>query len=156
MLEGNRCELCNSVVDRRKSKYKQTKYCVKCARAKKKENSLSPWLPEEKRRYMREYMRGYRRDHPRLSSPYVRRYRKNQELQNSASKSPEHLRSVDWFFPFVFLMLCPELMDFSFRSIEAVITYIEVLTLKITSLVVILIFCWKHLTELKRRRGGGE
>src|SRR6185312_14322607 len=98
MLEGNRCELCNSVVDRSKSKHKQTKYCVKCAKAKKKENSFSPWLPEEKRRYMREYMRGYRRDHPRLSSPYVRRHRKNQELQNSASeinKSTQHLRSVD-------------------------------------------------------------
>jgi hypothetical protein len=152
MLDGNRCELCRSVVERRKSKYKQTKYCEQCAKAKKRENSLNPWLPDEKRHYMREYMRRYRLVHPRLSSRYVRRHRKNQELQDSSPiyKSTQHLRSVNWFLPFFFLIVCPELMD-SFKLIEAAITYLEVLTIKITGLAIIGVFCWRHLTGLKRR-----
>jgi hypothetical protein len=48
-----------------KAAHKQTKYCVECARIKKRENSLDPWTPEERRAYMRKYMRGYRA-HARL------------------------------------------------------------------------------------------
>lgn len=60
MLEGKLCERCKEKVQKAKARHKQTKYCVKCAKIKKRENTLDPWTPEERRDYMREYMRGYR------------------------------------------------------------------------------------------------
>lgn len=80
MLEGNRCELCFSVVEGVRGTRKQTRYCVRCARVKKVENSLDPWTPEERREYMRRYMRNYRRKRPGLSTPYVRKSRLTKRL----------------------------------------------------------------------------
>lgn len=86
MLEGNRCELCNKRVERARALYKQTKYCAHCAKVKKKENSLSSWHAEDKKEYMREYMRMYRRKRPRLSTPYVRKYRELKRATQAACR----------------------------------------------------------------------
>lgn len=66
MLEGNRCERCKQVINGPRANYKQTRYCLACAKIWKKENSEDPWTPEERRLYMRQYMRRYR--HPDTSA----------------------------------------------------------------------------------------
>ena len=60
MLPGNLCERCNEKVQPEKARHQQTKYCLECARIKKRENTLDPWPPDKKRNYMRDYMRVYR------------------------------------------------------------------------------------------------
>ena len=139
MLEGNRCELCKQVVHGTRAGHKQTKYCEECAKTRKKENTLNPWLPEEKKEYMRKYMRAYRKAHPRLSSPYVRKYReKGREKQVEGTvvrQSPTSLRSIAWFLPLLCIVnLSSETLDFSFDIVKTVIAYLELLVVKITSL----------------------
>jgi hypothetical protein len=60
MLPGNLCERCNEKVQPAKARHRQTKYCLECAKIKKRENTLDPWTPDKRRNYMRDYMRGYR------------------------------------------------------------------------------------------------
>lgn len=85
MLEGNWCELCTKRVEDARARFKQTKYCASCAKLKKKENSFSSWHAEDKKLYMREYMRRYRRKRPRLSTPYVRKHREMKRAAYAAS-----------------------------------------------------------------------
>jgi len=66
MLQGKRCKDCKSYIAESRAKYKQTRYCLDCAKRRKRENSLDPWTPEERRLYMRQYMRRYR--HPETGS----------------------------------------------------------------------------------------
>jgi hypothetical protein len=60
MWKGNLCELCKGKVRSKKARHKQTRYCDKCARLKKRENSEDPWPLEKRREYMRLYMRDRR------------------------------------------------------------------------------------------------
>ena len=46
--------------------------------------NMSPFRKQsldDRRRYMREYMRGYRLAHPGLSTPYVRKFRAKHDLR---------------------------------------------------------------------------
>lgn len=61
MLKGNRCRLCTKIIRSSKAQHKQTRYCDECAKKKKRENTLDPWTKEERRAYMKNYMRRYRR-----------------------------------------------------------------------------------------------
>jgi hypothetical protein len=169
MSEGNRCEICKETVRGEKSKRKQTKYCDACARAKKKENTLCPWPPEKKREYMRRYMRAYRRSHPGLSSPYVRKYRQKKleklAAANSIGRYPllrapndqgaTRFLSLACFLPLLWVVSpLPETVDLSFETIKTVITYLELLVIKIAGLAIIIILCWRHLAEFLRRKKG--
>ncbi len=169
MSGRHRCELCNEVVKGEKASHKQTRYCDPCAKAKKKENTLSSWPPEEKRRYMRRYMRAYRRAHPGLSSQYVRKYRQKKREESTATScnerppSPPHasvdheatyLHCVAWFLPLLLaLSLLAETMDSGFETIKTTITYLELLVIKVTGLLIIVVICFRHLVHLWRDKG---
>jgi hypothetical protein len=84
MLEGNRCEECKEVIESEKAKYLHTKYCGKCAQKRKKQSTLSSVPPEDKKAYMRIYMRVWRINHPGQSSPYVRNFRKKKRFSGTA------------------------------------------------------------------------
>jgi hypothetical protein len=165
MSGRNKCELCNGLIIGKKSKYKQTKYCDACAKAKKKENSLDPWPSEKKRRYMRSYMRKYRRSHPGLSSPYVRKHRQKKQQESATISSKErpvsrlqpsvdhdatYLLSLLWFLPLLWAAGVPteKYLDSSFELIKTAITYLELLVVKITGLGVIVVVCLRHLAHL--------
>jgi hypothetical protein len=75
MLRGNRCRLCTEVITSPKAQHKQTRYCDRCAKIKKRRNTLDPWTVEERKEYMKQYMREYRRMHPGQSTPYVQKSR---------------------------------------------------------------------------------
>jgi hypothetical protein len=75
MLEGNRCRLCTEVVRGIRARHKQVRYCERCALIQKRRNTLDPWTPEERREYMKRYMREYRRKHPGISTPFVQKFR---------------------------------------------------------------------------------
>ena len=75
---------CNGFIEEERAVYKQTRYCAWCARIRKGENSLDPRTPEQRRDYLRRYMSEYRRSHPGLSSPYVRRYRAKKKRKRAA------------------------------------------------------------------------
>lgn len=147
MLDGNRCERCGRVVRKAKARYKQTKYCDDCARLKKRANTLSPWLPEEKQAYMRRYMRAYRKTHPGLSSPYVRRHRKN--VRGIANDSQANLRLFAWFLPcLIFVLKFSGGLEPSFEAIRTLVTDLELLAVKFTGLVALMVICWRHIANL--------
>jgi hypothetical protein len=75
MLDGNLCELCTNIVTGSKARHKQTKYCNRCAKLKKRRNTIESCPSEDRREYMKEYMREYRRKHPGLSTRYVQKLR---------------------------------------------------------------------------------
>lgn len=149
MFEGNRCERCEAVVTGDRAKHKQTKYCVGCAREKKRENSLDPWLPEERREYMRNYMRVYRKTHPRLSSPHLRKHPESRQQHQAGST---YLRSV--VFP---MMLCLAYLssgttDSNFDALRTLITDLELLVVKVTSLVTVVVLCCRHVAHFWRSK----
>lgn len=86
MLQRRLCEICRGIVEKLKANHKQTRYCARCAKVKKRENTFDPWTTDERREYMRIYMRNYRLRHPGLSTPYVQRHRtrKRQVLRVAA------------------------------------------------------------------------
>jgi hypothetical protein len=59
----------------RRSAAPQAKYCEECARERKRQNSLESRTYEERKEQQRAYQREYRKKHPGLSTPYVRRFR---------------------------------------------------------------------------------
>jgi predicted Fe-S protein YdhL (DUF1289 family) len=69
---GNDCP--NEITSPR-ALHKQTRYCVGCALKMKKLNTLDPYTVEERREYMRLYMRAYRLNHPRSNNRHVRNHR---------------------------------------------------------------------------------
>ena len=85
MLEGNRCERCLRSVEGTRANHHQTRYCIPCAKVKKRQNSLDPWTREERQEYMKRYMREYRRKRPGLSTPYVRKNRSIKKLDLAAA-----------------------------------------------------------------------
>lgn len=164
MSHRNRCERCNELLKGERARHKQTKYCAPCAKAKKKENTLSTWTAEEKRRYMRHYMCAYRRSRPGLSSPYVRKYRQKKQEKFAAAVVSERpdpltrplsvdydalcLRSLAWFLPLLYTAnLSAETVDSVFEIAKAVIAHLELFAIKATGLVIVLAVCWRHLTH---------
>lgn len=47
-------------------------------------SNIKTWTPERRQEYMKAYMCGYRRAHPGLSTPYVRKFRANQRKAASS------------------------------------------------------------------------
>jgi hypothetical protein len=128
MLERNLCERCHRKVHTAKARHKQTKYCVECAKAKKRENTLDPWTPEKRREYMREYMKGYR--------------------------AQARLNCVVWVLPLLGVGGLSAILNLSFEEITAGITYAEILAVKGTGLAFIVIICIRHLKHAWN--GGGQ
>lgn len=155
MVDGNRCEYCRVVVPNERARHKQTKYCQDCARTRKNKNSLSSLLPDDKAKYMCAYMRAYRKTHPRLSGPYVRRHReKERERQiatTAASHSQRSLRCCAWLLAIAwFGNQLLETTDFNVESLSAVFAHLELLIIKATSLVTVIVMCWQQLAHLWR------
>lgn len=143
MVHGNRCEICRRIVPEPKASHKQTKYCDECARCKKRLGSKNSWPADVKAAYMREYMRSYRKVHPRLSTTYVRKHR---EKLRSCSGKASYLSSPA--IPLLFLVIALILsgnLDPHSDSLPVFIAYLELLTVKITGFIVIVLICWKHL-----------
>lgn len=166
MSGRNRCELCNGIVKGEKARHKQTRYCDPCAKAKKKENTLSSWEPEEKRQYMRRYMRAYRCAHPGLSSQYVRKHRQKKQQETAATSSsardvrpphasvdqdPPSFSSLIFFVPLLWAVsLSSETVDSGFEAIKTAISYLELLLIKVTGLVIVAAACWRHVIHFWR------
>jgi hypothetical protein len=127
MLPGNLCERCNEKVQPAKASHKQTKYCIECARIKKRENTLDPWPPEKKRNYMREYMRGYR---ARFSCLIL-------------------------LLPFLGINgLSSKVPDLSFEDITTGIVHAELLAIKVTGLALVVVLCIRHLKHAWKEKDG--
>lgn len=120
MLSGNLCERCNEKVQPAKARHKQTKYCVECARIKKRENTLDTWPLDTKKDYMRDYMRGYR---ARFSCLLL-------------------------FLPFLGMNgLSVESLSFSFKDITAGIDHAELLVIKVAGLAAVVAISIRHLKQ---------
>ena len=68
------------------TQYNQTKYCPSCAKALKRAataESLDKWSPEELQLKNNKAQQKFRKEHPGISTQYVRRHRerKRQQLQ---------------------------------------------------------------------------
>jgi len=120
MKEGNLCERCEGKVQPEKAIHKQTKYCDKCARIMKRVNTLDSWSPEKRRAYMRRYMRT-RRAQARLCC------------------SPLSLLLLGTGG------LSPEAFQLTFDEITTLLVHAEILVLKATGFVFIVIICARHL-----------
>ena len=143
MVDGNRCELCRRIVPQAKACHKQTKYCDECAQMKKRLGAKNSWPADVKAAYMREYMRIYRKAHPRLSTNYVRKHR---EKLRSCSSKASYLSFPAT--PLLFLVIALVLygnLDPDSDSLPVFIAYLEVLTVKVTGFIVIVLICLKHL-----------
>jgi hypothetical protein len=131
MLPGNLCELCKGKVQAAKARHKQTRYCVECAKAKKRENSLDARTPEEKRDYMRKYMRVYR--------------------------AQARLGCLALLLPFLGGGgLSLESLNFGFEDITTGIVYAELLVIKLTGLATVVVLCIKHLKHSWKDKGGDK
>lgn len=147
MLEGNKCEACHEVVTGSRTQYSQTKYCLACARSRKRANTLSPWTTEQKREFQRKYMRGYRLDHPGLSTRYVRKHRDVRKAESNEGATC--LRSFA-FLPLLLLVLISSgKLDLSIEALPEAIRYLEALAtelvIKVTGLVTVVLICWRHV-----------
>lgn len=61
MSEGKPCKgYCDGVIEEARAMHNQTKYCIKCAKLKKRENSEEARTYQDRKDYLREYMREYR------------------------------------------------------------------------------------------------
>jgi hypothetical protein len=129
MLLGKLCERCNEKVQPEKARHAQTKYCVECARIKKRENTLDPWTPDQKRNYMRDYMRGYR---ARFSCMLL-------------------------FLPFLGMNgLSLESLNFSFNDITVGIEHAELLVIKMVGLAAVVAMSIRHLKQTWKKEKDGE
>src|SRR4051812_29656338 len=127
MLPGNLCERCNEKVQPAKARHRQTKYCVECARIKKRENTLDPWTPDKKRNYMRDYMRGYR----------------------------ARFSCILLFLPFLGMNgLSLGFLNFSFNDITAGIEHAELLVIKVASLAAVVAMSIRHLKQIWKAKKG--
>lgn len=168
MLDGNRCELCRDVIEGKRAEHNQTKYCHRCAKRRKRENSLDPLHPDERREYMRRYMRKYRKSHPHLSTRYVRAHR---QKKTSLQKRPEeplrknqgppaaqailYCGSILLVVVFCALILSESaaigLATITFERIQGFIGRCAVTIVELTGLIVVSIFCSRHVKDLFRK-----
>lgn len=127
MLERNLCELCKGEVQPTKARHKQTKYCVACAKIKKRQNTEDPWPPEKRRDYMRAYMRRYR--------------------------AQARLSCLALFLPLLGMSgLSLEPLNFSFEEIDIGIAHAELLIMKVTGLALVVVLCIRHLKHVWREK----
>jgi hypothetical protein len=148
MVDGNKCENCRRIVPAPKACRKQTKYCDECALQKKRAGAQNSWPADVKAEYMRKYMRGYRKSHPRLSTEYVREHRKR--LRES-SGTASYLSSVAIVLAFL-LVSFSENLDLSFETLPALLSYLELLAIKVTGFIVVVFICWKHLKQFWKKK----
>jgi len=131
---------CLAIVPEPKSRSKQTKFCYECAELRKKAGTQSSWSKEEKAAYQRRYMRVYRKAHPRLSTPYVRKHREKQREQAHTASS--YLNSVAIVVPFFFVaLLLSGNIDPHSDALPALVSYVELLTVKLTGLSTVIVLC---------------
>jgi hypothetical protein len=138
------CKLCGEIIQSAKA---QTRYCPPCAIKKKKENTEDSWLPAQRREYMRLYMRKYRRSHPKRNRIYVRKHRqKKREINRTADKDTNYFLCVG-FLP-ILLFLNPIAMESViswFDSVKTIVTYIELIVINLTGLVIVVKVCLQHI-----------
>jgi hypothetical protein len=142
MLPGKKCESCHDVVTGKRANHNQTRFCEACAKLKKRENSLNPWTPRQKQAFMREYMRGYRRDHPGLSTPYVRKHREVRKADSDGTC----LRSFA-VLPLLLALTSSEHLQLSIDALPEIIGFAELLLVKVTGLLIVAVLCGRHLKK---------
>ena len=146
MVDG-RCELCRQIVPKPRACHKQTKYCEECARSKKRASAHNSWPAQVKAVFMRKYMRAYRQSHPGLSTAYVRKHR---EKLKSCSGNATYLSCISLLLSLLLLLLLVALLAsgrLHYDALPKVISYLELLAVKVTGLIVIVLICWKHLKQ---------
>ena len=79
-MQTKKCTNCPELITGPRAQRKQTRYCERCARTKKKANTLDSWSTDKRK----EYMCAYRRAHPGLSTQYVRKFRASQRKADSS------------------------------------------------------------------------
>lgn len=139
MLEGNRCELCKCKIETERAQHQQTKYHDHCAREVKNHNSVSSWSPEQRKLYMRQYMRRYRRDRKaRLSAG-------SSHNATATSKfvvvAPLIVSSLLWHF----------VHHLSFESVLNFIRHLQMFVLEATAFGVGARVAWEHLCRLWKK-----
>ena len=139
MLEGNRCELCKLKIETEKAQHQQTKYHDHCAREVKNHNSVSTWSPEQRKLYMCQYMRRYRRDRKaRLSAESSHGVTATSECVMAA---PLIVSSLLWLFSH----------DLSFESVLNFIRHLQMFVLEVKVLGVGATVAWQHLRRLWKK-----
>lgn len=149
MVDGNRCEVCREIVPEEKACHKQTKYCDGCARSKKLAGTQSSWSRDEKAAYMRGYMRGYRKRHQRLSTPYVRKHR--EKLREGSRTAPYRSVAIPVLLLSLLFMQSGNLSPHS-DTLPVLISHVELIVIKVTGLIVVVIICWEHLKRFWKDR----
>lgn len=145
MLAGNRCELCHEVIQSTKARHPQTKYCKSCAKQKKKENTENSWSPEKIKEYMRRYMRRYRQLHPKRNRIYLRKHRQKTRKITAASDQNASFLCLA-LIPLLFLEpFSTESMTLWFDSLKTSITYLELIVINLTGLIVVVKVCLRHI-----------
>jgi len=152
MLEGNRCELCEFVIETPKALHKQTKYHEACAREMKKRNTLAYWTRAQRKAYMREYMQCHRqhRKDKETAQAIDTVVEANQTLVHTTETSTKGTNAIA-----VPLVLNPFFLgtvsEFSFESIFNVLRHLQILVLEAAALVVIVIIAWQHVREIWKK-----
>jgi hypothetical protein len=152
MLDGHRCERCGQVILGPRAEWKQTKYCDSCAKIQKRENTLDPWTLEERRAYMRIYMRQYRR-------------LRNSPITYDAGNRGPSLRCFAIPPAIVLLSVLPLLIRLHLTDLDMgpdlealgrAVEWLEIVAIKVTGLAVLVRICWRHLASMRHETGGEE
>src|SRR5882724_10468599 len=166
MLAGKTCELCKKVIIGSRAQHQQTKYHPDCAQIKKQEHNPDSMNREERRIFMRNFMRGYRAKHKGLSTPYVRKHRERKrqqlrtlgrDIQSTEPSVPDRLPPTRYECSSASLALLLWLVVHwdtqilnALQTIQVLINHGNVVIIEGTGLVVILILCWRHVSQLWR------
>lgn len=146
MKEGNRCELCNTKIQDVKSQFKQTKYCDRCAKEKKIESTKDSIDKAHRRECMRRYMREYRLLHPNLSTPYVQKHRQEKsKLKQKEFNEKTTFNSFIWFLLFLITPEANKIIQEWFSVFESVVTYLDLVLIKLAGLFSVAYVCFKHI-----------
>jgi hypothetical protein len=149
-MKDGECQNCKGEIEAKRAAHTQTKYCARCAREKKRENTLPSRHPEDQRVYMRDYMRDYRGEHPGLSTPYVQKHRERKRAERGAS----NYALLFLLLPLLLMVgLLPNWSSLSFESVSKAITDTEQLVLKAACLASVAIFCYRYLASHLGRDG---
>lgn len=147
-MKDGKCQNCKGEIEAARAVHRQTKYCARCAREKKRENTLPSQHPAAKSEYMSEYMCRYRSRHPGLSTPYVRKHREKKRAERGAACNVLLLCLVPLLTA---VGLLPDWSSLSFESVGKAITDTEQLVLKAACLASAVIFCYRYLASHCKR-----
>jgi hypothetical protein len=134
MLPGNRCEDCKEPVHGPRAAHRQTKFCVDCAKRRKKEQTKQSRPAVDRRESHREYMRKYRPKHPGISTPYVRKFRDKQRYKTGKAVTPQSSE--------------PDMRQLDFETLKAFIGHLSIIVVEATGLLVIFTYCLKHIVDI--------